>query len=108
MGQVTVRIQGRPYDLGCEDGGEAHLRALALDVDLRLTRLGPDARAAGEARLLLMAALLLADELRQLRGDLAMAEARAGDLERRLDSLTIKAVAALEDAAMRLDSIAAD
>ncbi|WP_310497103.1 cell division protein ZapA [Sandarakinorhabdus sp.] len=63
MGQVTVNIAGRAYALGCRDGDEAHLSGLADGLDRRaddLTRqLGP----MSEARLLLMTALLVADQL---------------------------------------------
>ncbi len=67
MGQVNVEIGGRIYPLSCRDGDEAHLTELAdgiADKAENLTRsLGP----MSESRLLLMAALMVADELHDLR-----------------------------------------
>ena len=63
MAEVTLRVGGRNYSIACRDGGEAHLRTIAAHVDRKAT----EARAAvgdiNEARQLLFAALLLADEI---------------------------------------------
>jgi cell division protein ZapA len=67
MAQVVVEIGGRSYPLSCREGDEAHLTGLAADIAAKadgLTRsLGP----MSEARLLLMAALMVADELHDVR-----------------------------------------
>lgn len=67
MGQVVVEIGGRTYSLSCRDGDEAHLTGLAAgiaDKAISLVRsLGP----MSEPRLLLMAALMVADELHDVR-----------------------------------------
>src|SRR5580658_2803364 len=63
VGRVTLEINGRPYVIGCEDGGEAHVRALAARIDEAARQIAPDAGAPGEARLILMAALVVADQL---------------------------------------------
>ena len=67
MAQVSVRINGYSYMLGCADGQEDHLRALAEDIDQRIDGIKLAAGPSGEARLLLMAALVLSDELYELR-----------------------------------------
>ena len=67
MAQVSLRINGYAYMLGCADGEEEHLRALAEDLDQRIDALKASAGPSGEARLLLMAALMLSDELHDLR-----------------------------------------
>jgi cell division protein ZapA len=67
MAQVTVRINGYAYTVGCEDGQEAHLQAMAQQVDERIERIKAVAGPSGEARLLMLAALLLADELHDLK-----------------------------------------
>ena len=67
MAQVSVRVNGYSYILGCADGQEDHLRALAADVDRRIDGIKVAAGPSGEARLLLMAALVLSDELYELR-----------------------------------------
>jgi len=63
MAQVTVTVNGRPYQVGCEDGEEDHVRELAQFVDSHVQNLVREVGQVGEARLLLMAAMLVADEL---------------------------------------------
>lgn len=67
MANVEVEVGGRRYAVACRDGEEDHLRDVAALVDKR----AGDALAAlgnlSEARLLLFAALMVADDLREAR-----------------------------------------
>jgi cell division protein ZapA len=99
MAQVSLQINGYAYILGCADGEEPHLFALAADLDRRIQEIKASTGPGGEARLLLMAALMLSDELHDLRSDLqrqepgapsAAKEPRSG---RRLRGLTRRAEA---------------
>lgn len=63
MGQVQVQVNGRDYALACDDGEEAHVLELAEFVNARLGQLVEGVGQVGEARLLLMTALMIADEL---------------------------------------------
>ncbi len=63
MAQVTVRINGYAYTLGCEDGQETHLNAMAAKVEDRINSIKALGSQSGEAKLLVLAALLMADEL---------------------------------------------
>ena len=63
MAQVTVRINGYAYTVGCEDGQEAHLQAMAAQIEQRIDRIKALGGQSGEARLLVLASLLMADEL---------------------------------------------
>lgn len=76
MGQVTVRVGGYSHPVSCEDGQEAHLVSLAAEVDRRVGSVRAMGAQFGESRLLLLAALLLADEVHDLRIELS--QARAG------------------------------
>ncbi len=67
MAQVSLQVNGYGYVLGCADGEEDRLRALAADLDRRIAEIKASSGPGGEARLLLMAALLLSDELYELR-----------------------------------------
>lgn len=67
MAQVTVRINGFAYTLACRDGEEQHLLAMAAEVDKRIESLRQAAGQGGEARMLAMAALVLADDLYEAR-----------------------------------------
>lgn len=63
MAHVTVTVNNASYTLACDDGEEGHLTALAKQFDKRVTEVKKEARNASEAQLLLMAGLLLEDEL---------------------------------------------
>jgi cell division protein ZapA len=76
LGQVTVRVGGYSHSVSCEDGQEAHVVALAQEVDKRVASVKAMGGQFGESRILLLASLLLADEVHDLR--LALAQARAG------------------------------
>ncbi len=75
MAQVTVRINGFAYTIGCEDGQEEHLRAMAGEVEKRVESVKALAGSqAGEAKLLVLAGLLMADEMHDAAIALAAAE----------------------------------
>lgn len=76
MGQVTVRVGGYSHPVSCEDGQEAHLVALASEVDKRVNSIKAMGGQFGESRLLLLASLLLADEVHDLK--VAVAQAKGG------------------------------
>ena len=63
MGQVAVTLNGRSYRFDCGDGEEARLAELAAFVKGRVEEIGRQFGNAGDERILLMAALLIADEL---------------------------------------------
>lgn len=94
MGQVTLSVNGQTYALACRDGDEENIATLAALVDERARDLASRLGQVGEARLLLMVALLLADEAR------APDPAGSG-----ADAATIDA---LDAAAERLAGLAAD
>jgi cell division protein ZapA len=63
MGQVTVPVNGRSFTITCDDGQETRIRRLAQYVDAKVGEFVASAGQVGEARLLLLAALVIADEL---------------------------------------------
>jgi len=85
MGQVTITLNGRSYRLRCGDGEEQRLIALADHVRGKLTVLVQQFGQAGEDRLLLMSALLIADELWDAKARLQALENAAGRPVQRLD-----------------------
>ena len=58
---VTIRLNGTPYQIGCGEGEEAHIESLAADIEEVLQSLVGSVGQIGEARLLAMTALILAD-----------------------------------------------
>ena len=63
MGEVIVKINGRDFPLTCADGQESRTRRLAQYVDGKIAEFTRNLGQIGEARLLLLAALVIADEL---------------------------------------------
>jgi cell division protein ZapA len=63
MAQVEVTVNGRSYMVACDDGQEAHVVRLGRYVDQKVQTLVKTVGQVGDARLLLMASLIVADEL---------------------------------------------
>jgi cell division protein ZapA len=62
--------------VGCEDGQEQHLLAMAEQVENRIESVKALGGQSGESKLLVLAALLMADELHDVDIDLAEARRR--------------------------------
>ena len=67
MATVTVEINGRPYAVGCADGQEERVRILAKQFDANVRQVATEVGHVGDLRLFLMGALLLADELHEVK-----------------------------------------
>ena len=63
MAQVVVRVNDRDFALSCADGQEARIRRLAQYVDAKIGEFTRTVGKVGEARLILLAAIVIADEL---------------------------------------------
>jgi cell division protein ZapA len=63
MAQVNLTVNGRPFAVTCDDGQEARIRRLGEYVDAKVAEFVRSIGQVGEARLLLLAALVIADEL---------------------------------------------
>ena len=81
MPQVSVTINGRKFRVACEEGQENHLTKLAADLDGRIEKLRAEHGEIGDARLTIMAALTLEDELAELGGKLRGLEAEFATLQ---------------------------
>jgi len=73
MADVEVEVSGRRYKLSCRDGEEDHLRALVRMVDKKAEDITGALGDMTETRTLLLSALLIADELNDMRGAAAVA-----------------------------------
>ena len=70
MAQVEIRINGRDYRIACEDGQESHLSNLAKYFDDKVTELVEEVGQIGDTSLMVMAGLLITDELSDTREEL--------------------------------------
>ena len=102
MAQVEVKINGRNYQIACDDGQEAHLAQLGEYIDKRVQELVSAVGQVGDSRLLVMTSLLLADELSETYADLkrtsgaADAAISAEEMEERLAGIVDAATARIE------------
>ena len=88
MNHINVTINGRQYRMACEDGQETWLLNLAESLESRIQNLRGKFGEIGDARLTVMAALTVCDEL-------ADAGSRIRSLEEELAALRdIRAAAA--------------
>lgn len=67
MANIDIEVAGRRYNVSCADGEEAHLRAVAALVDQRARDAGEALGSLTETRQILFAALMLADDLKEVR-----------------------------------------
>ncbi len=74
MANIDVDIAGRRYNVACRDGEEEHLRSLAAVVDRRAHDAADALGGLTETRQLLFAALLIADDLKEVRSGLGLAD----------------------------------
>ena len=63
MSHINVTINGRQYRMACEEGQEVRLLKLAETLESRVTELRGKFGEIGDARLTVMAALTVCDEL---------------------------------------------
>ena len=82
MAQVSVTIDGRKYRLACNEGEEARLEQLAGMIDDKIGELRASFGEIGDQRLVVMAALTIADNLAEAR-DEAVAERERAEAARR-------------------------
>lgn len=81
MAQIDVLVNDRAYKVACQDGQEERLLRLAAHLDREARALAGDLGQIGEARLLLLAALTVCDELFEVRGKFAALEASAAPMD---------------------------
>jgi cell division protein ZapA len=113
MAQVVVTIAGRTYRMACDDGEEARLEHLAREFDTRLAGLRASFGEIGDQRIVVMAALTLADELNEaqrqiddLKSQLTEADGATRSREAQSANKQDRLVSALGDAAQRIERLA--
>jgi cell division protein ZapA len=113
VAQVNVTINGRQYRMACEDGQEDHLRQLAKELDDRINSLRGQFGEIGDSRLVVMAALMIADDVVEIRKKMrrleqemeALQDARGAAAER-AQATQAALIAAFTSAAERIEGMA--
>jgi cell division protein ZapA len=114
MPLVNVMVNNKAYTIACDDGEEEHLKDLASHVDSKVKELLTSVGQVGDQRLILMAALLISDELHEATHRLDVREKEIVELRSAqresasgMEQSTSIAAEMLENAASRMEDIAA-
>jgi cell division protein ZapA len=67
MANIDIEVAGRRYNVACRDGEEQHLHSVAAMVDQRARDAADALGSLTETRQLLFAALLMADDIKEIR-----------------------------------------
>ena len=102
MPPLTLSVCGRLYEVICEDDQVGHLKNLAAQIDDRASNLTAAIGTQPEARLLLMVALTLADELAEQKDENRQAQSGLSSLAASEELV----VQTLSDLTGRIESIA--
>ena len=100
MPQIEISLNGRRYPVACQPGEEDRVRSVAAFVDSRLAELKASAVHASDTQLLVMASLLLADELFDMREQLK--EGIVGD-DKELAGMISRLTGQVESLTTRID-----
>jgi cell division protein ZapA len=110
MSSVNITINEKQYRVACEPGQEQRVTQLAQDFDERIAGMRSRFGEVGDARLTVMAAMMIGDELLDARAKIARLEAEIDALQVARASATDRAsrtetaiVTALEAAADKIE-----
>jgi cell division protein ZapA len=103
MAQVSVTVNGRSYPVACDEGEEQRISELARYIDGKVKGFARELGQIGEARLLVLTALVLADEL----ADAQAARAQRPSAGNGAAAEDARLAAGIEDLALRIETIAA-
>lgn len=113
MSSVNVTINGKQYRMACEPGQEEQLTSLADDFEARINTVRERFGEVGDARITVMAALMVGDELRDARKTVARLEAEVTSLQAagagaadRANRTEAAVVSALDAASDRIERMA--
>ena len=118
MAQVNVAIHGKSYAIACDAGQERRLQELGRLVDARVRDIAASGAGQTEPHLLVLASLVMADEIWELRESINTLNQRVRDQETELarpavlDDPSLSAeeekeiLAAIDHLSARIDSVA--
>lgn len=115
MAEVSIVINGRSYDISCDDGQEERIQHLAMYIDQRLRQIAGKGRAWNESHIFVLTALVLADELFETKETLSLASKAAPAQRKQMVEPSVSVnraddqalCQAVENLVRRVDSIAA-
>lgn len=112
MAEISININGRNFGIACDDGQERRVHDLARYVDYRLREIARAGAATNESHLLVLTAIILADEIADLKAhggavSAAKTTSAGADMGVRITDEEEEAiVSAIDLLAARIDQIA--
>jgi cell division protein ZapA len=107
MSEVTVPVNGRSFTITCDDGQEPRIRRLSQYVDAKVAEFVGSIGQVGEARLLLLASLVIADELSDANEALQQERSRVQAADAEASAAADVAASGVHGVAQRIEAIAA-
>jgi cell division protein ZapA len=114
MPLVNILVNARTYTVACDEGEEEHLCELAAHLDRKVKEILEKVGQVGDAKLILMAALLVTDDyfdavnvVEQRSKQMDNLTAANERMAKKLSLAEASAAAALDAAAKRVEDIAA-
>lgn len=105
MPELDLSIGGRVFRMACQPGEEGHLRTAAAILDAEAAPLAAQGARMPEARLLLMAGLMLADRMAGAEDTASRAAAKVAALEARIAELEARPAPAAEQVEVIVEKI---
>jgi cell division protein ZapA len=103
MSEVAVTIGGRKFRFACNEGEEARLESLAGMMDEKIGEMRAASGEIGDQRLVMMAALAIADNLTEARETAEAERKRSEASEQRAQAMASR----LDELGSRLESVVA-
>lgn len=106
MASVVVTIAGRTYRMACDDGEEPRLEELARLVEGKILAMRESFGDIGEQRIVVMAAIAIADEAHEMRRKFDALQAETAALRAKVEAETaaLRAEAEIRTAGLRAEA----
>jgi cell division protein ZapA len=90
MAEITVSVNSRPFQIVCRDGEEAQVSQLAEDLAARVAGIRKGNEKAGDSHLLVLAGLVLCNDVRDLKRDLEAVRLEMNEAGRSREALSVR------------------
>lgn len=97
MAEVSLNINGQTYEMECDDGQESRVYALGDHVDAKLQEIAGAGAASNDNHLLVLTALMLSDEIFELREQVQNAGSESSEGNSKDDAVVAQSIEKLAE-----------
>ena len=90
MAEITVSVNSRPFQVICRDGEETQVSQLAEDLAARVAGIKKSNEKAGDSHLLVLAGLVLCNDVRDLKHELDAVRQEITEAGRSREALSVR------------------